>query len=34
MILTLNAVAGFPRALKMLKHIKLPEEVPEKRIKA
>jgi hypothetical protein len=32
-VLTLNAVAGFPRALKMLLHIKLPEEVPEARIR-
>lgn len=34
MVLTLNSLAAFPRALKLLLHIKLPEEVPEARIKA
>jgi hypothetical protein len=34
MILTLNSISAFPRALKLLTHIKLPEEVPEERIKA
>lgn len=33
-LLTLNALAAFPRALKLLNHIKLPEEIPEARIRA
>lgn len=33
-LLTLNAVSAFPKAVKMLMHIKLPDEIPEKRIKS
>lgn len=33
-ILALNSLAAFPRALKLLNHIKLPEEIPEARIRA
>jgi hypothetical protein len=33
LLLTLNAMAAFPKAMKMLLHIKLPEEVSETRIK-
>ena len=33
LLLALNAIAAFPKAMKTLLHIKLPEEVSETRIK-